>query len=249
MLAGIRDILLITNKDDIFSFQKLLGDGSAFGVSIEYCIQHKPTGIPDAFIIAEDFLDGHGAVLILGDNFFYSEGLSHKLELLSADYGGAKFFALQVNDPEHYGVVSFNEDGSVADVIEKPKTFVTDWAIPGLYYFDGRAVAKAKMLKPSSRGETEIVDLIKSYLDGSPVEAIKLGRGCNWFDMGRVETVMDVANFVASVQTNKNELIGSPEEVAVRKGWITVSEVLKSANELSGAPYFATLARCLAKSQ
>lgn len=237
MLAGIRDILIITTPHEQSLFQTLLGDGSQWGVNLLYAAQPKPEGLPQAFIIAEKFLNGSPVALVLGDNIFYGHGLTGLLEQANARTPGATVFAQCVPDPERFGVAEFDKNGKVISIEEKPKNPKSNWAITGLYFFDNDAVDIAKSLKPSARGELEIVDVENAYLKMSKLYATCLGRGFSWFDTGVYGSLLDAANFIRTIQTVQSQMVGCPEEIAFTKGWITEQDILKIAEQYSKNTY------------
>ncbi len=235
MLAGIKDILLISTPRDLPSFKKLLGDGGKWGVNIEYAEQPKPEGLAQALIIGDDFLDGNPSALILGDNLFYGAHLSKILHDVSSYKGpnlGADIFIYHVSDPNRYGVAEVSEDGRVFSIEEKPSNPKSPWAITGLYFFDETASALAKTLKPSKRKELEIVDLLKLYLNQNELRAIKLGRGYSWLDTGTHQSLIDASLFVSTVQRRQNIQVCCLEEIAYNNGWIDEQQVLQIATSL-----------------
>ena len=221
MLAGIRDILIITTPQDQEQFQRLLGDGSQWGIRLEYKIQPSPDGLAQAFILAEDFLDGAPSVLVLGDNIFFGHGLPKVLNAADAQASGATVFGYHVSDPERYGVVSFDADGTVQSIIEKPDTPPSNYAITGLYFVDGSAPERAKKVTPSARGELEITTLLESYLTDSELRVEKMGRGYAWLDTGTHASLLDASNFVRTLTERQGLQVGSPDEIAFQMEWIT----------------------------
>jgi glucose-1-phosphate thymidylyltransferase len=220
MLAGIRDILIITTPEDQAGFQRLLGDGSAIGVNFEYVVQPSPDGLAQAFILGEDFLQGEPSALILGDNIFYGSGFSGQLATATAQETGATVFGYQVADPERYGIAVFDADGRVTDIEEKPAKPRSNVAVTGLYFYDGRASAFAKSLKPSPRGELEITDLNRLYLEAGDLRVEVFGRGFAWLDTGTHESLIQASEFVRTIEQRQGLRIGCIEEIAFQKGWI-----------------------------
>ena len=225
LLGGIREILIISTPRDLPTFHTLLGDGSQFGVSFTYAEQPKPDGLAQAFVIGEKFIDGDACSMVLGDNIFYGHGLPDLLADASARSRGATVFAHKVRDPERYGVVAFDEHGVATSIEEKPKQPLSSWAVVGLYVYDNRVVEIAKSLKPSPRGELEITDLNRVYLDMGELNVVKLGRGFAWFDTGTPDSMMDATNYVATIEKRQGAKIASPEEIAFRKGYIDAAHL------------------------
>lgn len=247
MLAGIRDIMIITTPHDMPQFQRLLGDGSQFGVTFEYRIQPTPDGLAQAFLIAEDWIQGAPCALALGDNLIFSEHLGVLLRAASNRPQGATVFAYQVRDPERYGVVSFDESGRALKVEEKPTHPESHWAITGLYFYDNRVVDFAKKVKPSPRGELEITDLNRMYLEEGTLQVDRLGRGCAWLDAGMPDSLMQAGTFVQTIQSRQGMLVGSPAEVAFRNKFITADQLREHAKEM-GKTELGRLLRELADS-
>lgn len=239
MLAGIRDILIISTPVDLRNFERLLGDGSAFGINLSYKVQPSPDGLAQAFILGEEFIDGDCCAMILGDNIFYGNGLGERMRLAveNAQNGRATIFGYYVNDPERFGIVEFDEDGRVLSVEEKPQKPKSNYCITGLYFYDGRVVEMAKNVKPSARGELEITTLNDMYLKRGELDAQVLGRGFAWLDTGTVEALVDAAEFVRMVEVRQGIKISAPEELAFRNGWITKEELLVSAKKYGKSPY------------
>ena len=220
MMANIREILLITNKRDIELFCSLLGDGSQWGVSITYAVQEVPKGLVDAFIVGENFLNGDATALILGDNLFHGDGLIQKLVGMSKINNGAKVLAYPVKDPERYGVVEFKSNGEVIDIVEKPSKPKSNYAITGLYFYDSTVVEKAKQVRPSMRGELEITDLNKMYLDENLLSVELMSRGMAWLDTGTFDSLYEASGYIRTLEMRQGFKVSCPEEVAFRKGWI-----------------------------
>ncbi len=246
--AGIRDILIITNPHELELFRKVLGDGSRFGARIQYIAQLQPNGLADAFIIGEEFVDNSPCALILGDNIFYGDGLSEMCatameEAKSRHY--ATVFAYHVSDPERYGVVSFNADGKAHKLEEKPKKPDSNWAVTGLYIFDKNACSLAKTLKPSARGELEITDLIRHYLDSGTLQTRRLGRGFAWLDTGTFDSLHEAASFVRTVELRQGIKIACLEEIAFAMGYIAADQLERAAASLGKNEYSAYLLKVL----
>ncbi|MBF0886607.1 glucose-1-phosphate thymidylyltransferase RfbA [Gluconobacter sphaericus] len=232
MLAGIRDIMIITTPHDMPQFQRLLGDGSQFGVTFEYRVQPSPDGLAQAFLIAENWIQGAPCALALGDNLIFSEHLGVLLRAASNRPEGATVFAYQVRDPERYGVVSFDESGLALKVEEKPTHPDSNWAITGLYFYDHRVVDFAKKVKPSPRGELEITDLNRMYLEEGTLQVDRLGRGCAWLDAGMPDSLMQAGTFVQTIQSRQGMLVGSPAEVAFRNKFINAKQLREHAKKM-----------------
>lgn len=232
MLAGIRDIMIISTPLDLPQFQRLLGDGSQFGVKFEYRVQPKPEGIPQAFLIAEDWLQNAPCALALGDNLIFADHLSTSLQNAAKRSTGATVFAYQVSDPERYGVVSFDKTGRALSIVEKPKDPPSNWAVTGLYFYDHRVLEFAKRVKPSARGELEITDLNRLYLEEGSLHVDRLGRGCAWLDAGLPDSLMEAGQFVNTIQSRQGMLVGSPAEVAFRMGYITSGQLKTHAQRM-----------------
>jgi glucose-1-phosphate thymidylyltransferase len=220
MLAGIREILLISTPEHLPFYQRLLGDGSSWGIKLEYIIQDKPIGLAHAFILGKDFVGDEHVALILGDNLFYGHGLSAELIDAAAREDGATVFAYYVKEPSQYGVVKFDEAGRAVDIVEKPTEFLSNWAITGLYFYDNVVLDIAAGLRPSARGELEITDVNRHYLKLKKLHVVKLGRGYAWLDTGTHDALLEAAEFVRSIQHRQGLLVGCPEEIAYAKGFI-----------------------------
>jgi glucose-1-phosphate thymidylyltransferase len=232
MLAGIKDILVISTPDDLPQFRRLLGDGSGLGVRYSYAEQKRPDGIAQAFLIADEWLAGQPCALVLGDNLIFGEHLSASFRAAAIRPEGATVFAYQVRDPERYGVVAFDAAGHVADILEKPPTPPSNWAVTGLYFYDARVTEFARAVKPSPRGELEITDLNRLYLEEGSLHVEKLGRGCAWLDAGTPDSLLQAASFVQTIQSRQGMLVGCPEEVAFRMGFIDAATLHGHAKRL-----------------
>jgi glucose-1-phosphate thymidylyltransferase len=237
MLAGIRDILVITTPDDLPAFKKLLNDGSQWGLSITYSVQPEPGGLAQAFLIGEDFISGDSCALVLGDNLFYGHGFSEILTNAAMLEEGALVFGYPVKDPERYGVVSFDEAGRVTSIEEKPTTPKSRYAVVGLYFYDNTVVEKAHALRPSARGELEITDLNRLYLEESTLRVDVLGRGFAWLDTGTHDSLLDAATFIETIQKRQGLMVSCPEEIAYRKGYIDSTQLEKLARPLAKNGY------------
>ena len=233
MLAGIRDIMLISTPEDLPQFRRLLGDGSRFGVHFEYAAQPKPDGIAQAFLIGRDWLEGEPCALALGDNLIHADHLSSLLRAAVSRPVGATVFAYQVRDPERYGVVSFDKNGQAVEVVEKPAAPTSNWAITGLYFYDHHVNDIAPQIRPSARGELEITDLNRVYLEAGTLHVQKLSRGCAWLDAGTPEGMLQASSFVQTIQSRTGSLVGCPEEVAFRMGFIDADRLRHHATHLS----------------
>ena len=229
MLAGIREILVISTPDDMPQYKRVLGNGSQWGITLSYTVQSSPDGLAQAFILAEDFLDGSPSVLILGDNIFFGHGLPKILKQADAKQNGATVFGYHVNDPERYGVVGFDSTGIVNSIIEKPAQPASNYAVTGLYFVDGTAPTRAKKVKPSVRGELEITSLLGSYLEENNLRVEKMGRGFAWLDTGTHVSLLDAGNFVRAITERQGLQVGSPDEVAYQMQWISLEELSNTA--------------------
>ena len=247
MMAGIRDILIITTPEDIDNFKKLLGDGSQWGISLSYVPQFVKKGIADAFILGEDFIGADRVALILGDNIFYGNGFEQILQSAKQNTAGATVFVYEVRDPERFGVVSFDKDGNAVSLEEKPKTPKSNFAVTGLYFYDNKVVSYAKNLQPSARGELEITDLNKVYLANNALQVARLERGFAWLDTGTHESVLQAANFVHSMQLNQGIEIACLEEIALQKGFITKAELVQTLSKYPSNTYYQYVSRLLNK--
>ena len=242
MLAGIREIAMITTPQDRAQFERMLGDGSQFGISLTYIIQPSPDGLAQAFILAEDFLAGSPSALVLGDNIFFGHGLPKLMAEADAQSAGATVFGYQVVDPERYGVVDFDADGTVRGIIEKPETPPSNHAVTGLYFVDGTAPEKARAVTPSDRGELEITSLLELYLAEGSLTVQRMGRGYAWLDTGTHASLLDAGNFVRTIEERQGQQIGCPEEVAFELGWITREALEKEAKKYAKNAYGTYLA-------
>ena len=245
MLAGIRQILIITTPQDVDAFQRLLGNGSELGLQLAYAPQPRPEGLAHAFIIGRDFVGRSPAALILGDNIFYGHGMSSVLQQAAARTAGATVFGYTVRDPERYGVVNFDDEGRALDIEEKPKVPKSSWAVTGLYFYDNRVLDIAASLRPSARGELEITDVNRAYLEQQALHVERLGRGIAWLDTGTNEALLQASNFVQSIEERQGLMIGCPEEVAFRMGFISRDQVAKLAAGISKSAYGEYLLRLL----
>ena len=231
MLAGITEILIITTPQDQDQFKYVLGDGSQWCLNLSYKVQPKPDGLAQAFILAEDFLKGAPAALILGDNIFFGHGLPELLTSANDQKNGATVFGYHINDPERYGVLGFDDEGKVSSIIEKPSKPASNYAVTGLYFVDGSASERAKNVKPSARGELEITSLLESYLTEGSLNVEKMGRGYAWFDTGTHASLLDAGNFVRTLTERQGLQVGSPDEVAYNLGWISAMQLKAIANK------------------
>ena len=239
MLAGIRDILIISTPTDLPNFERLLGDGNRYGVNLSYKVQPSPDGLAQAFTLGEEFIGDEPCAMVLGDNIFYGAGLGDHLKkaVEAAKNGQATVFGYYVNDPERFGIVEFDNNWRVISVEEKPKQPKSNYAITGLYFYDKRVVELAKQVKPSARGELEITDLNRMYLEDGTLNVQLLGRGYAWLDTGTMDTLVEAAEFVQVIEQRQGIMISAPEEIAYRHGWITREELLKSADTYGKSPY------------
>jgi glucose-1-phosphate thymidylyltransferase len=237
MLAGIRDILIISTPTDLSNFEKLLGDGSGFGISLSYAEQPSPDGLAQAFIIGEEFIGDDDCAMILGDNIFYGNNLTKLLIEAKENKGRATVFGYYVDDPGRFGVVEFDKDGRVLSVEEKPEDPKSNYAITGLYFYDNRVVKYAKSLKPSARGELEITDLNRVYLEQGDLDVKLLGRGFAWLDTGTMDTLVDAAEFVRMIEKRQGIKIAALEEIAYRNNWIDKETLMASAEKYGKSPY------------
>jgi glucose-1-phosphate thymidylyltransferase len=245
MLAGIRDILLISTPEDLHRFQNLLGDGSRFGVRFQYAMQPKPEGIAQAFLIAKEFIGSSGCALVLGDNIFYGHDLVKELREATLQPQGARVFAYPVNDPERYGVVEFGADGKALSIEEKPRQPKSRYAVTGLYFYDREVVEIAANLKPSKRGELEITDVNRVYLERGELNVCVMGRGTAWLDTGTHEALMDASLFIQTLEKRQGLMVACPEEIAYRSGYITAAQLDALAQPMQNNGYGAYLLQLL----
>ena len=239
MMAGIRDILIISTPTDLPNFERLLGDGSQYGVNLSYKVQPSPDGLAQAFLIGEEFIGDDTCALVLGDNIFYGNGFRKALKsaVENAENGAATIFGYYVSDPERFGIVEFDEEGKVLSLEEKPKQPKSNYCVTGLYFYDNRVVEMAKQVKPSARGELEITDLNKLYLEADSLKVHLFGRGFAWLDTGTIDSLTEASDFVRMIQTRQGVEISAPEEIAYINGWINKEELLRSAKKYGKSPY------------
>ena len=228
MNAGIKEILIISTPTDTPRFEELLGDGSQFGISLQYKVQPSPDGLAQAFLLGEEFIDGDSCAMVLGDNIFHVHGLTKRLRAAAEKESGATVFGYYVDDPERFGVVEFDENGKAISIEEKPTEPKSNYAVTGLYFYDNRVVEYAKSIKPSARGELEITDLNRIYLENGELEVTLLGQGFTWLDTGTHESLVDATNFVHTVETHSHRKIACLEEIAYLNGWISKDELQKA---------------------
>jgi glucose-1-phosphate thymidylyltransferase len=245
MLAGIREVLIITTPQDKAQFQRLLGDGSRYGLRFDYAIQPSPDGLAQAFIIGREFVGDDNVALVLGDNIFYGHGLPVNLKLAAQRKEGATVFAYQVRDPERYGVVEFDLNGRAISLEEKPKYPRSMWAVTGLYFYDNRVLDVAKSLKPSARGELEITDVNRAYLEWNALHVQRLGRGIAWLDTGTHESLQQASSFIQTLQDRQGLMVACLEEIAYHLGWITADDVAQIAEPMKKNDYGKYLLRML----
>ena len=232
MNAGIREILIISTPVDTPRFEALLGDGHQFGVELSYAVQPSPDGLAQAFIIGEEFIGGEPVAMVLGDNIFHGQGLKKRLRAAAAKEKGATVFGYYVDDPERFGIVEFDDQGKAVSIEEKPEHPKSNYCVTGLYFYDNRVVEYAKSLKPSARGELEITDLNRIYLENGELDVTLLGQGFTWLDTGTHESLVEATNFVKTVETHQHRKIACLEEIAYLNGWITKEQVLETYEEL-----------------
>ena len=245
MLAGIREVLIISTPQDTPRFEQLLGDGHQWGMRLQYAVQASPDGLAQAFVIGEDFLDHSPSALVLGDNIFYGHDFHHLLQNAMARTEGASVFAYHVHDPERYGVAEFDAHGKVLSLDEKPKTPKSNYAVTGLYFYDNQVVALAKSLKPSPRGELEITDLNRLYLEKNQLNVEIMGRGYAWLDTGTHESLLEASQFIATLENRQGLKVACPEEIAYRQHWIDAAQLEKLAQPLTKNGYGQYLLRIL----
>ena len=237
MLAGIKDILVISTPRDVLVFEELLGNGNDFGLNISYAVQEKPNGLAEAFLIGEEFIGNDSCALVLGDNIFYGHGFTGMLKEAEARKIGATIFGYYVNNPKDFGVVEFDENGKAISLEEKPENPKSNYAIPGLYFYDNTVVEKAKKVKPSKRGELEITTLNEMYLNEGTLNVVSMGRGMAWLDTGTHDGLLEASNFVKTIQSRQSVMVACPEEIAYNNGWITKEKIKELAEPLIKSHY------------
>ncbi|KGA42884.1 glucose-1-phosphate thymidylyltransferase [Pectobacterium odoriferum] len=247
MLAGICDILIITTPEDMPAFQRLLGDGSRFGIKLSYAIQPSPDGLAQAFIIGEEFINGERCALVLGDNIYFGQSFGKKLESVAAREEGATIFGYQVTDAERFGVVEFDQDFRALSIEEKPVKPKSNWAVTGLYFYDKNIVKMAKQVKPSHRGELEITTLNQMYLEQGNLNVELLGRGFAWLDTGTHDSLIEASQFIHTIEKRQGFKVACLEEIAFKKGWITSHQVAEEAAVMAKTPYGLYLSRLIAE--
>src|SRR5215472_15278739 len=239
MLAGIREILIISTPEDIPKFGQLLGDGSQYGIRINYAVQPKPEGIAQAFLVGEKFLGSSPCALVLGDNIFYGHDLAKDLREATSKTAGARVFAYPVHDPERYGVVEFDQDGRALSLEEKPKQPKSRYAVTGLYFYDDQVVSIVKSLKPSARGELEITDVNRAYLSRGQLEVLVMGRGMAWLDTGTHESLMEASLYIQAIEKRQGLMVACPEEIAYRSGYVSAADIEQMASSMKNSGYGA----------
>lgn len=237
MLAGIRDILVISTPDDTSKFRELLGDGSQWGLNLQYAVQERPEGIAQAFIIAREFLEGEASALVLGDNIFYGQGVTDLLARANQTEHGATVFAYHVSDPERFGVVDFDDTHRVTSIEEKPAQPKSNYAVTGLYFYDAQVVDVAASLTPSTRGELEITDVNRWYLEREQLSVELMGRGFTWLDTGTHDSLLEASAFISTIQKRQGLMVASPVEIAFKQGWVDAEQVLAIAQPLLKSEY------------
>ncbi|MBA0212298.1 MULTISPECIES: glucose-1-phosphate thymidylyltransferase RfbA [Pectobacterium] len=247
MLAGIREILIITTPEDMPAFQRLLGDGSRFGIELSYAVQPSPDGLAQAFIIGEEFINGERCALVLGDNIYFGQSFGKKLESVAAKEEGATIFGYQVTDPERFGVVEFDQNFRALSIEEKPVKPKSNWAVTGLYFYDKNIVEMAKQVKPSHRGELEITTLNQMYLEQGNLNVELLGRGFAWLDTGTHDSLIEASQFIHTIEKRQGFKVACLEEIAFKKGWITAQQVAEEAAVMAKTPYGRYLSRLIAE--
>lgn len=241
MLAGIRDILIISTPQDLPNFERLLGDGSNYGINLSYAVQPSPDGLAQAFLIGEEFIAGDSCAMVLGDNIFYGSGLGKHLREAAARENGATVFGYYVDDPERFGIVEFDKNGKAISIEEKPQNPKSNYCVTGLYFYDKRVVELAKQVKPSARGELEITDLNRMYLEDDSLNVVTLGRGYAWLDTGTMDALSEATEFVKVIENRQGIQISAVEEIAYVNGWISREKLLESAERYGKSPYGAHL--------
>ena len=237
MLAGIRDILIISTPTDLPNFERLLGDGSSFGIHLQYKVQPSPDGLAQAFLIGEEFIDGDSCAMVLGDNIFYGNGLKQHLQTAAAKPDRATVFGYYVDDPQRFGIVEFDKNGKAISLEEKPEHPKSNYCVTGLYFYDNRVVDFAKKVKPSARGELEITDLNKMYLEEGSLDVVTLGRGYAWLDTGTMDALADASEFVRVIENRQGIMLSAVEEIAYRNGWIDKETLIESAKMYGKSGY------------
>lgn len=243
MLAGIKDILIISTPVDLPNFKRLLGDGSSYGVNLSYAEQPSPDGLAQAFIIGEEFIDGDCCAMVLGDNIFYGNGLKQRLQEAAAREVGATVFGYYVDDPERFGIVEFDENGQAISIEEKPQNPKSNYCVTGLYFYDNKVCDLVKKVKPSPRGELEITDLNRMYLEAGELNVVTMGRGYAWLDTGTMDALAEATEFVKVIESRQGIKISAPEEIAYKNGWIDKEKLLESAAKYGKSPYGEHLKR------
>lgn len=241
MMAGIRDILIISTPTDLPNFERLLGDGSSLGINLQYKVQPSPDGLAQAFIIGEDFIDNDSCAMVLGDNIFYGGGLGRHLKEAAARQDGATVFGYYVNDPERFGIVEFDANGKAVSIEEKPEHPKSNYCVTGLYFYDNKVCEYARSIKPSPRGELEITDLNRIYLEQGKLNVVTLGRGYAWLDTGTMDALSEATEFIKVVESRQGIQISAIEEIAYKNGWISKEQLLEHAARYGKSPYGAHL--------